>query len=246
MHEKKLFKILSKQGNIIPINSLNDIPKTDYIYTVVNGGNILQIGKSTPTNGGRLKKVFKGSIVGKHNKAFICGLYPSIVNRDNEYFAIALNKSQDKAIIEQIIHLEMGVSTNMNAATLIDDCTNLSIPELHTLLWQRFKKGSIYNRMDSIEKQMALELFELVTLGTTRIKRTSGEITSSKQADNLEGNILKCVDKRYLTTIWLMMCDNYFRYGNKHSINRIDFALEKKRYDYQEKGIPFEVLGHSR
>ena len=50
--------------------------------------------------------------------------------------------------------------------------------------------------MDSIEKLMALELYELVTFGTSRITRSSGKVMSGKQADNLEGNILKCLDKR--------------------------------------------------
>lgn len=51
------------------------------IYTVINGKNVLQIGKSNPGNKGRLKKVFYGSIQSKHNKAFICGLYSILVDK---------------------------------------------------------------------------------------------------------------------------------------------------------------------
>jgi hypothetical protein len=100
--------------------------------------------------------------------------------------------------------------------------------------------------MDAIEKLMALELYELVTFGTSQITRTSGAITASTQADNLEGNILKCLDKRYLTTIWLKMCDNYFRYGNAHAISDAEFQAAKENYQYEERSAPFQVFGKSR
>ncbi len=99
----------------------------------------------------------------------------------------------------------MGITTNIKAATFIDKMTNEGITKFHIFLWERFKEHTIYKQMDSIEKLMALELYELVTFGTSRISRTSGKVMSSKHADNLEGNIFMCLDKSYLTTIWLMM-----------------------------------------
>lgn len=244
-HREKILNSLKKYGKVIRVITLDDIPKTEYIYTVVNGNNVLQIGQSSPGGGGRLKKVFKGSIVSKHNKAFICGLYPSIVDSDNEYYAIALIEGQDKSKIERDIHYEMGITTNVKGATLIDDITNEGIPKFHLLLWERFKEHTTYRQMDEIEKLMALELYELVTFGTSRITRSSGKCPPSRQADNLEGNILMCLNKLYLTTIWLKMCNNYFRYG-KHSISDVEFRAIKEKYHYQEHGVPFEVFGKSK
>ena len=113
-----------KYGNLQKITSLDGIPSTNYIYAVVNGNNVLQIGKSGPKNKGRLKLVFKGSILGKHNKAFICGIYPHISGKNNEYYAISLNEGADKSKVEQLIHGDMGITTNVQAATFIDDLTN--------------------------------------------------------------------------------------------------------------------------
>ena len=245
-HREKLLNSLKKHSKVIQVFTLDDTPKTDYIYAVINRENILQIGKSSPGNKGRLKLVFKGSILGKHNKAFICGLYPSIMNSENEYYAIALNEGQDKSIVERAIHQELDILTNVKAATFIDDITNESIPKFHLFLWEKFKKSPRYEQMDSIEKLMALELYELVTFGTSRITRTSGKVNSSKQADNLEGNILKCLNKLYLSIIWLMMCDNYFRYGATHSISNDEFQAVKEKYQYREYGFPFNVYGESR
>ena len=115
-HKEKILNSLKKYGKLIEVVTLDDIPKTDYIYTVINGNNVLQIGKSSPGNKGRLKLVFKGSILGKHNKAFICGLYPSVVDLNNKYYAIALTNHQDKTKVENNIHHDMGISTNIKAA----------------------------------------------------------------------------------------------------------------------------------
>lgn len=245
-HKEKILNTLNKYGKIIEVHKLDDIPKTDYVYTVVNGDNVLQIGKSSPGNKGRLKLVFKGSILGKHNKAFICGLYPNLVGMDNEYYAIPLSSDKDKSVIESNIHKDMGIKTNVKAATFIDNLTNQGIADLHLFLWEKFKQHPKYKQMDKIEKLMALELYELVTFGTSRITRTSGKIKPSKQADNLEGNILKCLDKRYLTTIWLKMCNDYFRYGNAHSITNNEFQAVKEKYKYIEHGVPFQVFGSSK
>ena len=244
-HREKTLNSLNKHGKVIQVITLEDIPKTNYVYAVVNGDNVLQIGESSPGGGGRLKRVFKGSTVAKHNKAFICGLYPFIVGSDNEYYAIALNENQDKSKIERDIHHDMGIKTNVKGATFIDDMTNVGISEFHLFLWERFKEHSTYRKMDEIEKRMALELYELVTFGTSRITRSSGKCQSSRQADNLEGNILMCLNKRYLTIIWLKMCNNYFRYG-KHSISNTEFQAVKEKYRYKEYGAPFVVFGKSR
>jgi hypothetical protein len=243
-HREKTLNSLYKHGKVIQVIKLEDIPKTNYVYAVVNGDNVLQIGKSGHRNKGRLKRVFKGSIPAKHNKAFICGLYPSIVDSDNEYYAIALNEDQDKSKIEGDIHHDMGITTNVRGATLIDDMTNVGIPEFHLFLWERFKEHPRYIQMDKIEKLMAHELYELVTFGSSLITRSSGKCPPITQGDNLEGNVLMCLDKLYLTTIWLKMCNNYFRYG-KHSISNSEFEAVKEKYQYQEYGAKFDVFGES-
>ena len=245
-HRENVLNSLKKHGDVIQVQTLKDIPTTEYIYTVINSDNVLQIGKSSPGNKGRLKLVFNGSILGKHNKAFICGLYPSLVGANNEYYAIALTDGKDKSIVESAIHKDMGITTNVTAATFIDGTTKERNPEFHKLLWGKFKEHLRYKRMDEIEKLMALELYELVTFGTSLITRTSGAIKASKQADNLEGNILKCLNKLYLTNIWLKMCNNYFRYGNAHTISNAQFQEVKEKYHYEERGAPFQVIGESR
>lgn len=247
-HRDKLLSSFRKHGEIAQVRTLNEIPRSDYVYGVVNGDNVLQIGKSTASekNKGRLKLLMNGSLVGKHNKAFVCGLYPAIAGVHNEFFVVVLKKGDDKAAAESMIHQDMGLTTNTKAATLIDDFGIESLPTYHKALWERFKRTSIYVGMDSIEKAMSLELYELVTFGQSRIKRSSGAIVSSKQGDNLEGNILKCLDKRYLTTIWLKMCNGYFRYGNAHAIPKEEFEKVKKNYHYEEQGRSFTVYGASR
>ena len=245
-HRNKILNSLWKYGDVIQANSLNDIPITNYIYTVINGENVLQIGKSSPGNKGRLKLVYKDSIPGKHNKAFICGLYPSLVASENEYYALSLKTDQDKSRIERAIHQDMGITTNVHAATFIDNVVSEGILKFHQMLWVRFQEHPIYDRMDEIEKLMALELYELVTFGTSYITRTSGSIMASKQADNLEGNILKCLNKLYLTNIWIKMSDGYFRYGYAHSITEAEFDKAKENYRYKELGFTFNVHGKSR
>ena len=245
-HRKNVLKSLEKYGTVKQIRTLSDIPKTDYIYTLVNGDSVLQIGKSGPRSKGRLKLVFRDSIVGKHNKAFICGLYPALTATDNEYYTIALTKGQDKSTVESAVHRDMGITTNIQAATFIDDLAYAGIATFHRALWDKFAQHSNYLEMDEIERLMAYELYELVTFGTSKIKRTSNNFVSSKQADNLEGNILKCLDKRYLTTIWLKMCNHYFRYGNAHAISDVEFRAAKVNYRYEKQGKPFQVIGRSR
>lgn len=245
-HKTATLRELSTHGRYHQVFSLNQTPVTDYIYVVTNDDDVLQIGKSSPSKKGRLKKVFKGEIPQKHNKAFICGIFPVLSGIDNEYFALPLSTDQNKKTVEAQIHTALGINTDNDAATLIDTLGITGIVDIHLELWDRFKRNQIYIGLDQQEKEMALELLELVTYAKSQITRTSGTVVPSTQGDNLEGNILKCLDKRYLTTIWLKMCNSYFRYGNAHAISQQEFDNKKKIYSYQARGVPFEVLGHSR
>ena len=57
-HSEKILNSLSKHGKVTQVFTLDDIPKTDYIYTVINGNNVMQAaGISTDavsTGGGRV------------------------------------------------------------------------------------------------------------------------------------------------------------------------------------------------
>lgn len=63
----------------------------------------------------------------------------------------------------------MGITIIINAGTFIDNLFNEGIIQFHKFLWEKFKKHPIYLNMDKIEKMMALELYELVTFGKSKI-----------------------------------------------------------------------------
>lgn len=91
---------------------------------------------------------------------------------------------------------------------------------------------------------MAEELFEFVTFATAKISRTSG-VVSSRQGDNLEGNILACVGKRYLINVFQKLTLTYFRYG-KHRLSDEEFEAAKFEYQYKPRRAPFEIQACSK
>lgn len=91
---------------------------------------------------------------------------------------------------------------------------------------------------------MSEELFEIVTYARTKIHRTSRIVTSC-QGDNLEGNILSCVEKRYLINVFQKLTNSYLRYG-KHRMSDEEFEAAKLRYHYEPRRAPFEIQAPSK
>lgn len=247
--KEKALEVMAQYGDLIKVESTTEIPFANFIYALTNGDEVLQIGMTKkPSKKGaktRLHKLFIGTLAAKDNKAFICGIYPVISGIANEYYLIEIPENDDLGLREKDVHSELGVSTNQVAACWFNDLGRSNIAEVHTYLWQKFKKTDVYIGLDQVEKKMAFELFQLVTLGKTMVTRTKGNVVPSVQGDNLEGNILKCVDKRYLANIWIKMCQGYFRYRS-HKLPDLEFEKVKESYEYEEKFGPFVVHGKSK
>jgi hypothetical protein len=243
--KNNILNTMGKHGKLKQITDVAQISKKKFIYAVTNGDEVLQVGKTKATSKSRLHKLYRGALAAKDNKAFICGIYPVISGLQNEYYLVELTSEDDLDQIEIEIHADHGIHTNRAAACWFNELGISSIAEVHLYLWSKFKKTIIYKNLDSAEALMGFELYELVTFGKTKVKRTSGKIVSSTQGDNLEGNILKCINKRYLCNIWTRMCQHYFRYGS-HKLSLCEFEAIKEEYSYIEHGEKFEVHGESR
>ncbi len=230
---------LQNLGEVYYPGKAQDVRKKEnykYVYLVYNGPNVLQLGK-----GGykRIKKCMRGGLAGKHNKAFICAIGELVLGQPNTYAYVFLPSDRVKDA-EMEIHRCLGVETNKDGATLIAGIEDRSILGIHQALWMQAKDTTLYRALDSIEKQMAEELFELVTYATTKIQRTK-KIVASRQGDNLEGNILEKIGKSYLIDIFIKLTNGYLRYG-KHRMDRQEFEDFKRSYSpYISNGKPFEI-----
>ena len=232
---------LQTLGEVYHPGTAKDVCKKEnykYVYLVYNGSNVLQLGSGAYE---RIKKCMRGGLAGKHNKAFICAIGELVLGQPNAYAYVLLpsNRVKDE---ERELHRCLGVETNKDGATLIAGIEGRSILEIHQALWMRVKDTTLYRKLDSIEKQMAEELFELVTYATTKIQRTN-KIVSSRQGDNLEGNILKKIDKNYLIDVFIKLTNGYLRY-RKHRMDPQEFEDFKRSYSpYISHGKPFEIRG---
>lgn len=202
---------------------------------VSNGSNVLQIGKG---KGKRITKCMRGGLAGKHNKAFICALGELVLRQPNTYAYVVLAHDCIKDA-ERELHKCLGVETNQDSATLIEGVECRSITGIHKALWTQAKDTDSYQMLDPIEQLMAEELFEVVTFATTKIQRSSGFV-SSRQGDNLEGNILNKIGKRYLINVFIKLTDGYLRYG-KHCMQPKCFEYFKQSYHYIPHGKPFDL-----
>ncbi len=121
---------------------------------------------------------------------------------------------------------------------MIEGIEYRSIPSIHQALWIRAKDTDRYKALDSIEKEMAEELFELVTHATVKIQRST-KLIPSRHGDNLEGNILKKIGKNYLIDVFIKLTNGYLRYG-KHRMKPQEFENFRLTYlSYRHHGQPF-------
>lgn len=236
---KKVKKLMTEVGDLIEIQNIKSSKiKGYYVYMVYNGESIPQIGHGS---GDRLSKCVRGTTAKKHNKAFICALTEVISENLNQYVYVALNSKNEAIKVEKNIHESLGIRTNRDGATIIEGINSTDIVGIHKELWEKVKKKPNYNNLTLKEKNMAEELFEIVTYATTRVKRNSGETTPSWQGDNLEGNILMNVNKAYLINIYQKLTNNYHKYGI-HKLSEEDFKQILEKYSYVPHGKPFEIF----
>ena len=207
------------------------------IYMISNGSNVLQIGQG---NRKCLCSCMRGGLASKHNKAFICAIAELVFGQPNAYAYVSLASDRVKNA-ERELHQYLGVETNKESATVIEGIECRSILEIHQALWIRAKDTDCYKALDSIEKEMAEELFELVTYATVKIQR-SNRLISSCQGDNLEGNILKKIGKNYLIDVFIKLTNGYLRYGI-HRMKPQEFENCKQTYlSYKHHGKPFDFV----
>lgn len=228
--------LLAREGKIQNVICYREITARHLVYMVTNGPHVLQIGKGS---GNRMSKVMRGALAGKHNKAFICALAEAVFGHPNEYCYVDVGTRESAVDAERRIHSGMGIHTNRSAATWIENVSMDSMEQVHGWICALARKSSTYSQLDSVERQMAEELFDLITYGEAFIKRRN-TIVRSCQGDLLEGNILMKLQKNYLINILDRLSNNYFRYG-KHRMSLPEFLEMKKNYSYVPKGTRYRI-----
>ena len=213
------------------------------VYGITNGLDILQIGKGS--SGARPSKCMRGSLAGKHNKAFICAVYETITGIKNRYFAFQCGSWDDADRRERELHKKFNVSTNGTAACVLSDRSGpLQVDQVHLHVVNRLRSTAVFKSLSDREKQLAEQLFDLVTYGTTVIERTSASVPS-RQGDNLEGNILVACGRNHLIPVLQKLSGNYLRYG-KHAPDKVFFQrLMEQQFRYVVQGRPFDLRGYS-
>lgn len=235
---------LARLGSVCSAQSADEMPKRGhpghFVYLVTNGDNVIQLGQG---NAERMRKCTRGELAGKHNKAFICAMSELAFGTPNRYFFVECGPRARAVKAEASIHRALGIRTNRDGATLINGCDSMSIRGIQEYLWPLIKATRQYGTLDDVERLMAEELFQLMTYGQTKVKRSGGVITS-KSGDNLEGNILMNVNKAYLANVFSKLSQSYLRYG-KHLLTESEYSSVKKRYEYSPMSAPFIVFGDS-
>lgn len=61
----------------------------------------------------------------------------------------------------------------------------------------------------------------------------------------MNGNILACVDKRYLINVFQKLTNSYLRYG-KHRLSDEEFEAAKLKYHYEPHRALFEIQACSK
>ena len=219
--------------------SAEERPKSPFlVYAVLNGNNILQLGHG---DNARALLVVRGSLAGKHNKAFICSLGEAAIGGSNEYVYIPVPDKDTAKRLEIQVHRAIGIDTNRFAATWLEYFKfPATILEIHQELWRRFVATTKFKNLTDVEKILASQLFEYVTFAKTRIERNIKTVKSG-QGDNLEGNIMKNVERNHLIPIYQKITNLYHRYGIHTPTNAEMSAILSQPLQYSPKGQPFEI-----
>lgn len=136
-------------GSVELVSDTSQVTGSGYrLYAVFNGDTVLQVGKGSA---GRMKKVMRGSLAGKHNKSFICSMGEVIFARKNTYAYVILPR-EAAAAAESAVHAAMGVQTNRQPATWIPGIEARTMEELHVAIWERVQLAPGFQKLDSVEK----------------------------------------------------------------------------------------------
>lgn len=234
--KSRAMALLAREGKLQSVICYREISARHLVYAVTNGPHVLQIGKGSNN---RMSKVMRGALAGKHNKAFICSLAEVVFNDRNEYCYVDVGTKENAVNAEQRIHAGMGIQTNRDVATWIHNVPMNSMEQVHRWMCNQVRSSRLYSQLDSVEQQMAEELFDLITYGVAFIKRRNTTVRSC-QGDLLEGNILMKLQKSYLISILDKLSNSYFRYG-KHRMSILEFLELKKNYSYVPKGTQYSI-----
>jgi hypothetical protein len=235
-------ELMRRHGTVYEVDAKSALRLTDCVYAVVNGEDVLQLGKGS---GARAAKTMRGSIAAKHNKAFVCSMYEAITGLPNRYIAVECPSRSHAEAAERELHSALGISTNQDAAVVLrGHSRRWTMRALHCHVVERVLSSAVFAALTEREQRLAHQLFDLICFGTTRVLRSSKTI-SSTQGDNLEGNILVAVRRQHLIPIFLKLSNNYFRYG-LHLPNQ-DFmdALMGMPFGYFRQHSDFEISGRS-
>ena len=230
--------LLSSRGDLVEyVPGQNAQIDGYYVYMVYNQDNIAQVGHGS---GDRLSKCVRGTTAKKHNKAFICALAEVLGETPNRYCYVKVESKKHAEDFERLVHTALGVRTNKDGATVIEGVVASDIIGIHTELWNMLKATDRFSQLTEKEKMMAEELFDVVTYGTTMVKRSSGKIVPSTKGDNLEGNILMCVGKAYLIQIYQKLTDSYHKYGI-HKLSEESYQEILSQYTYIPKKKAYSI-----
>ena len=214
------------------------------VYGITNGRDILQIGKGSC--GVRASKCMRGSLASKHNKAFICAVYETITGTPNRYFAYECASKSDAEMLERELHRHFHVDTNCNAACVLSDRKGpLTVEQVHLHVIDRLRSTSVFKSLSDREKQLAEQLFDLVTYGSTVVTHTSKKITTSCQGDNLEGTILVNCGRNHLIPVLQKLTDNYLRYVTHAPTPSFYQRLMERQFRYVVQGKKLKICGVS-
>ncbi|MBK9321662.1 MAG: hypothetical protein IPM97_01660 [Bdellovibrionaceae bacterium] len=201
---------LIKGSDLMLIHSLEEIPKCQpYLYLVINGDNVLQIGSSDQKSRGRLAALFRGVRPQIHNKSFIVGIAENIFGYKNEFYLIKCDEAKSS---EKIVHAEVGISTNRTAATILDGKTDLTIAEVHKLLIDKYLEK--YRPIDK-ERKLISDLQEKLKSGIA-FKRKNGKKARYRSGDILAGSNLFAIGRLDLADLWQRMNAGYFKYTERY------------------------------
>jgi hypothetical protein len=235
---RRVLAALAAFGKLVRPRDVGEVRRdSSVVYAVFNGRDVLQVGKGS---GNRFRSCMRGGLAARHNKAFICAMGEAALGRRNRYACVNVPAS-DLRRVERSVHDALGVGGGM--ATVIEGLELGSIRMAHERLWDRMKHAAAYSTLGMVEREMADELFELVTYATVHVRRAR-KTTPSVEGDILEGNTLAAIDKAYLIPILEKLTGGYLRYES-HRPTAEAFEKRKGTYSYTPKREPFEVFGAS-
>jgi hypothetical protein len=135
--------------------------------------------------------------------------------------------------------------TYAEGSMLLRNDRPLTMEQVHNHIVERLRRTEVFKSLSDGNKQLAEQLFDLVTYGTTCVQRRN-KVVRSVQGDNLEGNILMVCGRNHLIPVFEALSRSYLRYGIHRPAPTFLERLMSLRFRYDVQGKPFTVNGHSQ